>query len=101
VVEGHARVISESEAEHGIILNDFEDGDIIVAPMINPAWPRFIRARSGALLIPRFRPHFRSVRALQHEQEHLINPGIDQVPAWRRSIVCLVVVKGCLLQLAD
>jgi rhodanese-related sulfurtransferase/membrane protein insertase Oxa1/YidC/SpoIIIJ/phosphohistidine swiveling domain-containing protein len=45
VIEGRARVISEDDAEIGNPLEDFRDGDIIVATMINPAWlPYFSRA---------------------------------------------------------
>ena len=45
VIEGRARVISEEDAELGNPMEDFRDGDIIVAAMINPAWlPYFSRA---------------------------------------------------------
>jgi rhodanese-related sulfurtransferase/membrane protein insertase Oxa1/YidC/SpoIIIJ/phosphohistidine swiveling domain-containing protein/molybdenum-dependent DNA-binding transcriptional regulator ModE len=45
VVEAHACVISEVEVEHSSALASFRDGDIIVAPMINPSWlPYFSRA---------------------------------------------------------
>jgi phosphohistidine swiveling domain-containing protein len=45
VVEGRAHVISEDDAELGHPIEGFRDGDIIVAPMINPAWlPYFSRA---------------------------------------------------------
>jgi rhodanese-related sulfurtransferase/membrane protein insertase Oxa1/YidC/SpoIIIJ/phosphohistidine swiveling domain-containing protein/molybdenum-dependent DNA-binding transcriptional regulator ModE len=45
VVEARACVISEAEVEHCSVLVDFRDGDIIVAPMINPSWlPYFSRA---------------------------------------------------------
>jgi phosphohistidine swiveling domain-containing protein len=45
VVEARAYVISEEDAEHGNSMDGFRDGDIIVAPMINPAWlPYFSRA---------------------------------------------------------
>jgi rhodanese-related sulfurtransferase/membrane protein insertase Oxa1/YidC/SpoIIIJ/phosphohistidine swiveling domain-containing protein len=44
-IEGRAQVVSESDAERGTISGDFADGDIIVAPMINPNWlPYFSRA---------------------------------------------------------
>jgi phosphohistidine swiveling domain-containing protein/molybdenum-dependent DNA-binding transcriptional regulator ModE len=43
--EGRACVISEGDAEQGTMVGDFRDGDIIVAPMINPNWlPYFGRA---------------------------------------------------------
>jgi phosphohistidine swiveling domain-containing protein/molybdenum-dependent DNA-binding transcriptional regulator ModE len=43
--EGRACVISEAHAELGTMAGDFRDGDIIVAPMINPNWlPYFGRA---------------------------------------------------------
>jgi phosphohistidine swiveling domain-containing protein len=45
VVQARARVISETDAELGTGMEDFRDGDIIVAPMINPVWlPYFSRA---------------------------------------------------------
>jgi rhodanese-related sulfurtransferase/membrane protein insertase Oxa1/YidC/SpoIIIJ/phosphohistidine swiveling domain-containing protein len=45
MIEGRARVISEEDSEHGSPMEDFRDGDIIVAAMINPAWlPYFSRA---------------------------------------------------------
>ena len=45
VVEARAHVISEDDAECGNPMEGFRDGDIIVAPMINPAWlPYFSRA---------------------------------------------------------
>jgi rifampicin phosphotransferase len=38
-------VISEAEVEQSNALANFRDGDIIVAPMINPSWlPYFSRA---------------------------------------------------------
>jgi phosphohistidine swiveling domain-containing protein len=44
-VQARARVISEEDAELGTGMEDFRDGDIIVARMINPAWlPYFSRA---------------------------------------------------------
>jgi membrane protein insertase Oxa1/YidC/SpoIIIJ/rhodanese-related sulfurtransferase/phosphohistidine swiveling domain-containing protein len=44
-IEGRAHVVSESDAERGTIAGEFADGDIIVAPMINPNWlPYFGRA---------------------------------------------------------
>jgi len=45
IVEARAHVISEADAELGNPMQDFRDGDIIVASMINPAWlPYFSRA---------------------------------------------------------
>src|SRR5262249_32309337 len=35
-IAGRAHVVSESDAERGSISEEFQDGDIIVAPMINP-----------------------------------------------------------------
>jgi phosphohistidine swiveling domain-containing protein len=44
-VMARARVISEADAERGSLIGSFQDGDIIVAPMINPNWlPYFGRA---------------------------------------------------------
>jgi phosphohistidine swiveling domain-containing protein len=45
VIEARARVITEDAAESGDAMAGFQDGDIIVATMINPAWlPYFSRA---------------------------------------------------------
>jgi phosphohistidine swiveling domain-containing protein len=45
VVEARACVVSESDVEQGKELLNFQDGDIIVAPMVSPAWlPYFSRA---------------------------------------------------------
>jgi phosphohistidine swiveling domain-containing protein len=45
VVEARAHVITENDAELGNPMENFRDGDIIVATMINPAWlPYFSRA---------------------------------------------------------
>jgi rifampicin phosphotransferase len=44
-VTGRARVVTEADAESGCSIGGFENGDIIVAPMIHPAWlPYFGRA---------------------------------------------------------
>jgi phosphohistidine swiveling domain-containing protein len=44
-IEGRAHVVCESDAERGTLAGEFADGDIIVAPMINPNWlPYFGRA---------------------------------------------------------
>ena len=45
VIEGRACVISERDVERNDALIKFKDGDIIVAPVINPSWlPYFSRA---------------------------------------------------------
>jgi rifampicin phosphotransferase len=45
VIEGRACLVTEAESEHEVALANFRDGDIIVAPMINPSWlPYFSRA---------------------------------------------------------
>jgi phosphohistidine swiveling domain-containing protein len=45
MVTGRARVVAEADAECGRPIEKFEDGDIIVASMIHPAWlPYFERA---------------------------------------------------------
>jgi phosphohistidine swiveling domain-containing protein len=48
-VNGPARVVDAAIAERGGEILGFRDGDIIVAPMISPAWARYI-ARSGGLI---------------------------------------------------
>jgi rifampicin phosphotransferase len=48
-VSGPARVVDGAIAERGGEIPGFQDGDIIVAPMISPAWARYI-ARSGGLI---------------------------------------------------
>ncbi|CAN7470643.1 YidC/Oxa1 family membrane protein insertase [Bradyrhizobium sp. LjRoot220] len=49
MVSGPARVVDATIAERGGEISGFQDGDIIVAPMISPAWARYI-ARSGGLI---------------------------------------------------
>jgi rhodanese-related sulfurtransferase/membrane protein insertase Oxa1/YidC/SpoIIIJ/phosphohistidine swiveling domain-containing protein len=45
MLEARACVVSEAEVERGAELTNFQEGDIIVAPMISPAWlPYFSRA---------------------------------------------------------
>jgi phosphohistidine swiveling domain-containing protein len=45
MVTGRARVVTEADAEAGAPIPELENGDIIVAPMIHPAWlPYFERA---------------------------------------------------------
>jgi rhodanese-related sulfurtransferase/membrane protein insertase Oxa1/YidC/SpoIIIJ/phosphohistidine swiveling domain-containing protein/molybdenum-dependent DNA-binding transcriptional regulator ModE len=45
MVTARARVICGADAERGNVIGSFQDGDIIVAPMINPNWlPYFGRA---------------------------------------------------------
>ncbi|HEY4922389.1 MAG TPA: PEP/pyruvate-binding domain-containing protein [Xanthobacteraceae bacterium] len=48
-VVGRARVVSEMDAERGAVVGDFADGDVIVAPMINPNWLPFF-ARAGGFV---------------------------------------------------
>ena len=48
-VYGPACVVDIAIAERGDEIPGFRDGDIIVAPMISPAWARYI-ARSGGLI---------------------------------------------------
>jgi rifampicin phosphotransferase len=48
-VSGPARVVDGAIAERGGEIPGFQDGDIIVAPMISPAWASYI-ARSGGLI---------------------------------------------------
>lgn len=45
VVEGRARIVPDADAERGRPIEDFRDGDIIVASMVHPSWlPYFPRA---------------------------------------------------------
>jgi rifampicin phosphotransferase len=46
-VEGRARVIAQSVAELGGPIDDLEEGDIIVAPMIPHAWLPYFRTLGG------------------------------------------------------
>jgi phosphohistidine swiveling domain-containing protein len=44
-VSGRARVISRADCEAGAPIPAFDDGDIIVAPMLHPAWlPELVRS---------------------------------------------------------
>jgi phosphoenolpyruvate synthase/pyruvate phosphate dikinase len=45
VAEGRARIIPDADAERGNPIENFVDGDIIVASMVHPSWlPYFPRA---------------------------------------------------------
>ena len=45
IVSGRARVIAAADAECGAAIENFENGDIVIAPMIHPSWlPYFARA---------------------------------------------------------
>jgi phosphohistidine swiveling domain-containing protein len=45
IVTGRARAMTQADAEAGVPISRLENGDIIVAPMIHPAWlPYFDRA---------------------------------------------------------
>lgn len=46
-IKGRARVIPQSVAETGGTIDDLEEGDIIVAPMIPHAWLPYFRSVSG------------------------------------------------------
>ena len=48
VVEGRACVVEREVAEGGAAIEDFQDGDIIVSPMIHPAWLPYV-LRAGGL----------------------------------------------------
>jgi phosphohistidine swiveling domain-containing protein len=45
--EGRARVIADEDAERGRPIPDFQDGDIIVATMVHPAWLPYFRRAGG------------------------------------------------------
>ena len=47
VVCGPARVVSEFHADRGGVIEGFQDGDIIVASMIHPAWLPYFGRASG------------------------------------------------------
>jgi rifampicin phosphotransferase len=47
IVSGRARVIAAADAECGAPIEDFEDGDIIVAAMIHPSWLPYFRRAGG------------------------------------------------------
>lgn len=49
IVEGRACVVTRDVAERGAPIEDFQDGDVIVSPMIHPAWLPYV-LRSGALV---------------------------------------------------
>jgi phosphohistidine swiveling domain-containing protein len=46
-VTGRARVVSQADAECGRSIDRFEDGDIIVAPMMHPAWLAYFGRAAG------------------------------------------------------
>ena len=49
MVTGRARVVTEADAEAGAPIPGLENGDIIVAPMIHPAWLSYFE-RAGGLV---------------------------------------------------
>jgi rhodanese-related sulfurtransferase/membrane protein insertase Oxa1/YidC/SpoIIIJ/phosphohistidine swiveling domain-containing protein len=75
VVEARARVLSEAEAERGQAIGDFNDGDIIVAPMINPGWlPYFSRAGGFVSEIGGWLSHT-AILAREHDVPMIVGVG--------------------------
>jgi phosphohistidine swiveling domain-containing protein len=48
-VQGRARVVGRREAENGLPIAGFQDGDIIVSPMLHPSWLPYL-PRAGGLV---------------------------------------------------
>jgi rifampicin phosphotransferase len=88
IVEARACVVSEAEAERGNILGSFRDGDIIVAPMINPTWlPYFSRAGGFVSEVGGWLSHT-AILAREHDVPMIV--GTDGLAA---------IVDGSLLRL--
>jgi phosphohistidine swiveling domain-containing protein len=80
-IEGRACVVSESDAERGTISGDFHDGDIIVAPMINPNWlPYFSRAGGFVSEVGGWLSHT-AILAREHDVPMIVGThGIGRIP---------------------
>ena len=80
-IEGRACVVSESDAERGTISGDFRDGDIVVAPMINPNWlPYFSRAGGFVSEVGGWLSHT-AILAREHDVPMIVGThGIGRIP---------------------
>jgi rhodanese-related sulfurtransferase/membrane protein insertase Oxa1/YidC/SpoIIIJ/phosphohistidine swiveling domain-containing protein len=80
-IVGRAHVVSESDAERGTISGDFHDGDIIVAPMINPNWlPYFGRAGGFVSEVGGWLSHT-AILAREHDVPMIVGAqGIGRIP---------------------
>jgi rhodanese-related sulfurtransferase/membrane protein insertase Oxa1/YidC/SpoIIIJ/phosphohistidine swiveling domain-containing protein len=80
-IEGRAYVVSEGDAERGTISGDFHDGDIIVAPMINPNWlPYFSRAGGFVSEVGGWLSHT-AILAREHDVPMIVGTqGISRIP---------------------
>lgn len=80
-IEGRAHVVSEIDAERGTLAGDFHDGDIIVAPMINPNWlPYFGRAGGFVSEVGGWLSHT-AILAREHDVPLIVGTqGIGRVP---------------------
>jgi phosphohistidine swiveling domain-containing protein len=80
-IEGRACVVSETDAERGTISGDFQDGDIIVAPMINPNWlPYFSRAGGFVSEVGGWLSHT-AILAREHDVPMIVGTqGIGRIP---------------------
>ncbi len=75
VVEGRACVVEREVAERGAPIEDFQDGDIIVSPMIHPAWLPYV-LRAGGLVseIGGWLSHM-AIIAREHRLPMIVNAG--------------------------
>jgi rifampicin phosphotransferase len=80
-IEGRAHVVCESDAERGTISGDFQDGDVIVAPMINPNWlPYFGRAGGFVSEVGGWLSHT-AILAREHDVPMIVGTqGIGRIP---------------------
>ena len=86
--EARACVVSEAEVERGDELVNFKDGDIIVAPMVSPAWlPYFSRAGAFVSEVGGWLSH---TAILAREYDVLMIVGTDGLAS---------IVNGSLLRL--
>jgi rhodanese-related sulfurtransferase/membrane protein insertase Oxa1/YidC/SpoIIIJ/phosphohistidine swiveling domain-containing protein len=78
---GWARVVSERDAEDGAEIEGFEDGDIIVAPMISPAWlPYFSRAGGFVSELGGWLSHT-AILAREHDAPMVVGvDGLKRIP---------------------
>jgi len=88
MVSGRARVVSALEAETGHPIVGFADGDIVVSPMVHPAWlPYFGRAGGFVCSLGGWLSHT-AILAREHNLMMIVNTqGIQEIP--QQSIISL------------
>jgi phosphoenolpyruvate synthase/pyruvate phosphate dikinase len=80
MVTGRARVISALDAESGRPIHDLADGEIVVSPMVHPAWlPYFGRARGFVCAVGGWLSHT-AILAREHNLVMIVGArGLDAI----------------------